>query len=317
MDELFPTKLKSGIHGSDRVLILGASGWFGRTSLSLLGPIVPPVRLMCVSSSVSSIQAAGDTWSGVPWNTGNIREFDPTVVLNFAFLTREKWKGPDDAMYEAENHELIKRLSTAASGPSVRLALTVSSGAALELVEAAEGSDNPYGTLKRHEESVLQDSVRADAAWVIARGWSFSGAEVLRPAAYLFSDLIMQGSRGQITLRSGRPVWRRYVSVSDYLGACLTRGLKGWSGVIDSGGDLVEASELAHEVSTYFGGVTISRPEDFDVTAPPDTYASDNSSWQETLNATGLVADGIRQQIHATARGLHGRGVIAHAGPGS
>ena len=73
-------------------------------------------------------------------------------------------------MYEAENHELIKRLSTAASGPSVRLALTVSSGAALELVEAAEGSDNPYGKLKRHEESVLQDSVRADAAWVIARG---------------------------------------------------------------------------------------------------------------------------------------------------
>jgi nucleoside-diphosphate-sugar epimerase len=254
------------------------------------------------------------TFPGVAWEAGKVRDFDPTIVLNFAFLTREKWGGPADQHYEAINHELIKRLAMAAGLPNVRLALTLSSGAALIDHGGPSLAENPYGRLKRDEEAILRDSVRPDSAWVIARGWSFSGPEVLRPADYLFSDVILQASRGSIELRSDRQVWRRYVSVEDFLSACLVRGLSGWSGVVDSGGDLIESMELAQRVTMYFQDVKIERSPAFNAEAPPDVYASDNSSWEETLASTGVVADDLDMQIRKTAQGLFQRGLVSRVG---
>ena len=298
----------------DRVLILGASGWFGRTALSLAGPQSSAERLMCICSRDKTFSARGRTFPGVTWNLGDVRDFDPTIVLNFAFLTREKWGGPADQHYEAINHELIKRLAMAAGLPKVRLALTLSSGAALIDHGGPSLAENPYGRLKRDEEAILRDSVRPDSAWVIARGWSFSGPEVLRPADYLFSDVILQASRGSIELRSDRQVWRRYVSVEDFLSACLVRGLSGWSGVVDSGGDLIESMELAQRVTKYFQDVKIERSPAFNAEAPPDVYASDNSSWEETLASTGVVADDLDMQIRKTAQGLFQRGLVSRVG---
>lgn len=302
------------VRDHDRILILGASGWFGRSALSLVGPRITAERLMCVCSCDRSINARGMMYSGIAWDATAVMNFDPTIVLNFAFLTREKWGGPEDHHYEAINRELIKRLALAAGLPHVRLALTLSSGAALVDHDGPSLAENPYGQLKREEEAVLRRSVRPDSAWVIARGWSFSGPEVLRPADYLFSDVILQASRGSIELRSDRRVFRRYVSVEDFLSACLLRGLSGWSGVVDSGGDLVESMELAQRVAMYFQDVKIERSSAFNAEASPDFYASDNTSWNETLATTGVVADDLDLQISKTARGLFHKGLVSRAG---
>ena len=63
----------------DRLLVLGGGGWFGRTLLHLVGSSVP------VHATASSTRRGLETW-----DLARIRDFAPTVVANFAFLTRER-----------------------------------------------------------------------------------------------------------------------------------------------------------------------------------------------------------------------------------
>ena len=291
-----------GIRRSDRVLVLGATGWFGRSALSLLS-VLNPEAILCVSSQPVKFRVNQREFATIAWDLATVRDFRPTIVLNFAFLTREKWRGPGDLFYEEFNQTLIHRMSRAVSLPSVRLAVTLSSGAALLDAEGPSETQNPYGRLKLIEERSLHDSVCPGASWIVARGWSFSGPFVTNPSAYLFSDLIQQARTGQIRLRSTCPVLRRYIPVEDFIKASLLLGIGGWSGLLESGGELTEAGALADAVSTHFGGVPVFRDSGFDPNVLADSYFSDNSIWAWAMSVTGIREQSIPNQIQLTAAG--------------
>ncbi len=271
----------------DRVLILGASGWFGRTFLRLLAPQIP---VMACASAIRD--------QYVTWDDDQVQDFNPTVVANFSFLTRDRISEVGVERFIEINSALTKNFITAAQLPSVRALLTVSSGAAVAF--PLDMQTNPYGVLKKREEDAALELVTERRSVVVARAWSVSGPDVRTPHKYAFSDLVLQAKSGVIQVNASQPVFRRYVGVDDFLEVSMARLLSGWSGTIDSGGELVEVGDLAERVRSIVNPqASISRVEQ--TSTEPSIYASDDVSWREACGETGIIPADIDEQIRTTA----------------
>lgn len=290
----------------DRILITGSSGWFGRTLTDMIKrhPQVLPI------GSPREPKA-------IQWRDDIVRQFAPTVVANFAFNTRDRLQGMRRAEFIEENRELTRRLIFALGLDGVRIGLTISSGASLSPdAEAGDASAEIYGYLKAQEEDAALSMASTHLNVVVARVYSVSGPFVRRVHEYAFSDFVAQAIRGTVTIRSSQPVFRRYVAVRDLLSISLGSGAAGWSGVIESGGDLVEMQELAEAITAVVNPkATIIRGElERD---EPSVYASDNRTWIEACDRTGVLPQTLHQQVRAVERYLKGLPASPIPEPGS
>ncbi len=285
------TILSEALRPSDRVLVLGASGWFGRTFLDLALPALPTLAI--ASQKRGRFQT---------WDFSLIARFRPSIVLNFAALTKDRLMEISEDEFQQTNLMLIARMEQAASLPSVRLLLAASSGAALS------DPTSLYGQIKAHEESVALALNGPTRAVTILRVYSVSGPYASRPERYAFTSFITQAASGAITVRATHPVYRRYSSVRDLLLVGLVRAASGWSGVIESGGELLEMGDLAAQIAALVNpSAVVSRP--IFQSSPISIYASDNSSWKQSCEEVGLVPDSLERQIRRTAQDLIQRGV--------
>lgn len=294
--------VRSHVTAEDRVVILGAGGWFGRTAIALLhstGASVLPV-----ASRARQLQIAELDIRLVEWDASTVSEFAPTVVIDCAFLTHHRVGGITFNTFVETNRNLTERFIWTASLPSVRKSMTISSGAAVYPKDASAGQieDNPYGYLKREAELRI-NSEFADAALSmgIARVWSVSGALMPEPHAYALGDMILQAQHGRIEIRATTPVWRRYCLAEEVLAILLANSQPGVS-LVESGGHLLEMQELAVQVQRVVNpDAQIFRLE---VSGEPNRYHSDGVQWAELCSQVGLVAEPIRSQIELTLRGI-------------
>jgi len=288
----------------DRVLVLGASGWFGRTAVALLEGV--HCAMLLIASTRKHITVGGVQALCEPWDERAVRAFAPTVVLDFAFLTRDVIATMPLADYVAANEALTAKLLATASLPTVRRIVTISSGAAVYPDDALlhPMDANPYGWLKRRAEDALAELADSRSlSAVVARAWSVSGAFVQKPANYALSDMITQATRGAIHIRATRPVYRRYVSVEDLLAVALASATTPGARVFDSGGPLLEMSELAAAVASIVNpSATITRAEP-DGRAP-DAYFAEPESWDRACLSTAFVPADIDEQIAVAHQGL-------------
>lgn len=275
-----------GVLKRDRILVLGAGGWLGRTFLDLI-PEGPDVL------------AIASTRRGIfqEWCDEGVRDFRPTIVANFAFLTPDRVAKEGADQFRETNRLLLTRFALAADLPTVRSVLTVSSGAALL------DPTSPYGEQKIQEESIALGLVGASRSVVVARAYSVSGGYVRRPSDYAMSDMILQAQTGLVRIISNRLIYRRYVSATDLLSVCASHAISGWSGIIESGGDLLEMQELASTiVSVINPRAEIQRPPLSD--SPEEVYASDNVSWLAACHRLSYQALNIEEQVSEAHRVL-------------
>ena len=284
--------------GKDRIVILGASGWLGQSMLSILDEIHPS-SVMAMGSHARVITVRDREWSIETCSLKRIRGFEPTVILDFAGIT--PGAGRARALTEAVSltRQLMETFYTVNQLPTIRAALTVSSGAAVS------SDDDWYGSLKReHEKASL--SLRTPArSVVVLRAYSMSGPFVRFPRHYALSDFILSAAQGHIEIQADHRVWRRYVAVQDALRVSVKHALQGSSGIIETGGHLVEMQELASIVTNVVNpGATVSRPP---LRESETTYASDNQIWSEACRHVGLVPKDLPTQVRETAEWLLGR----------
>jgi nucleoside-diphosphate-sugar epimerase len=268
---------------SDRVLLLGASGWFGRTFHAMLPKGVPVLPVAGTKRGIYEV-----------WSSTLVRDFNPTIVVNFAFLTSERVQIEGLERFVDTNETLTARLLQAAELPRVHAVMTASSGAAKALPLSMES--NPYGVLKLREENALMSVASHRRNVVVARAWSVSGSHVRNPNRYAFSQFILQARRGRVRIEASRPVIRRYVAVDDFLSVCTNHLTRGWTGDIDSGGERIEVGSLAERI------VSIVNPSATVTRAPwtsdaPSEYASDNITWEAACGRIGFGAANIDEQI--------------------
>lgn len=276
----------AGLQPTDRIAVLGARGWFGQTLVGLLPADVP---ILLTASRADELHGE--------WSWEQVQEFAPTVVANFAFLTRERIASEGVEEFTTVNTRLIDQFQRTASLSSVRAVLTVSSGAAVT------EPDKPYGALKLIEERVAGELASPDRASVVLRAYSVSGPFVRRPRDYAFSDFIVQAHEGRVSIAADELVFRRYVSVSDALTVAARSALSGWSGTVDTGGELVEMGELAQRVVSVVNPTAVIERPEVDH-GRIQTYASDDASWVDACERLGYVPMDLDEQIRVTARGL-------------
>ena len=282
-----------------RVLVLGASGWFGRTALDLL--FRHGVETCAIGGSSTSLSSAHGPIRITPWRDDLVHDFQPDTVLDFSFLTKDKSLSMPLAEFKEANEFLTSRLLKLAAMPSVRRILYPSSGAAVsaEPQTDLELDKNPYGFLKRQAEAQLSAFVENSSetkTLSILRCWSVSGVHVSRPLSYLFSSLVIQALEGDIRITSPTNVFRRYVDVSDAISLALMNFQNSGVSTLETGGDLVEALELAEMVRALVNpSARISvGPNRSDLS---DSYFSDGLSWSKAVNLHDFTPITLETQI--------------------
>ncbi len=293
--------------GSDRILVTGASGWLGRTALDLIAPLGLPT--LAVASRARVIRVGDCEIECRLWDDREVAAFTPTVVLDCAFLTRDRVADMPLDEYVATNRTLTERLVYATQLAGVRLALTISSGAAVYPRDALDGrvEGNPYGYLKREAEHRLaQAAAESGAVPVVARAWSISGAHVQKPQGYALGSMIRDADSGAIRIVARRPVFRRYVLTEELLALGIAEGGVG-PATIDSGGELVEMAELAARIAAVVRPDAVISRDEVDP-REPDNYHSDGQDWEIRCRRWDLVSESLGRQIEITARGVLRRG---------
>lgn len=282
----------------DRILVTGATGWFGRTLLRLVPHShMQSLMLLMGGGAQTSVGVDGREYPLQPWNEDDVRDFRPTLVFNFGYVTREGWSSGSDRVFVETNTSLTNRLLWLAGLPSVRLTVTVSSGAAL----TQQYHDNPYGRLKAWEECRFLGTHRGPSNRLVLRTWSVTGGLVRNPGSYLFSNLLSQASTGLVKTYSNHLVWRRYSLVDDVLAVALSLGSSGHSGVLDTGGPLIEARKLASIIADRFNcGVLLPVHQE----GRSDVYCSDGRSWQSACEALDYRPADLDEQIELSALDL-------------
>ena len=284
--------------GKERIVILGASGWLGQSMLSILDN-VNQSAVMAVGSRARVIRVGNREWSIETCSLKRIRDFEPTVVLDFAGITPGAGRGR--ALTEAVSlmRQLMETFYKVNQLPTIRAALTVSSGAAVF------SDDDWYGSLKREHEKASLSLRTPKRSAVVLRAYSLSGPFVRFPRHYALSDFILSAAQGHIKILADHRVWRRYVAVQDALRVSVKHALQGSSGIIETGGELVEMQELASIVTKVVNpGATVSRPS---LRESETTYASDNQAWVAACRHVGLVPKDLPTQVRETAEWLLGR----------
>jgi nucleoside-diphosphate-sugar epimerase len=293
-------RLRSSLGDEERILILGATGWFGTTLTEML--IGSTQEVMYVASNPRVLKTEGTSINVLAYDRDLIRAFRPTTVVDFAFLTREKAAQIGLADFQKTNEELTRQLIEVAALPSVKKVLFTSSGAAVYSPggQPKTYERDPYGYLKNQQEIKLKDFAKLSEKSVLClRPWSVSGRLVGKPMEYAFSSLIIQALQGQICLETKRPVFRRYCALDDMLAVAFSL----WPDIpeseyrlLESGGELHSLVELAELVADLVGnGAAVSHS--IDSNAEADRYYSDNISWSTSCDRARYTPKNLKAQI--------------------
>lgn len=282
---------------NDRILVTGAKGWFGRTALAMAS--YRGLDILATGSKGSALKVDEMNFSIEEHDQTVIECFQPTVVIDCAFLTRERLSEVGLESYISINQKLIEDSISVAKLSSVRKYLGFSSGATVHLAGLKDFSleGNPYGALKRDFEtrmSRLSGELEADIS--IARVWSVTGAYNTKPGSFALSDLIRQARAGRIDIRAQQSVFRRYCAIEDVLAIGLQNHVPFSPVIFDTGGEMIELQELAEVIRAVVNpDAKIFR--EFDQSLLPDSYHSDGTQWDGLIRKSGLTIDALQSQV--------------------
>ena len=285
------------LYRDDRILVLGASGWLGKTSLALLR--YSNVPMLAMSSSESKIEFQGLTFDVKVLDIEEIEAFQPTLVIDCAFLTKNKLYELGLQRFVEINSALIRLAKRVQGIQSVRKFVAVSSGASQRFANSSVSNQNadPYGFLKLEYERVMLDSFDSPSNTVMLRPWNLSGPHC-RDHTYALFDFIRQAKTGLIEISSEKYVYRRYTSAEDL----IFSGLASEPGPepLDSGGEMVELEQLAHRIFGSLGipGRVVVSPN----RAGEDRYYAENDNFERNANVLKFTPLSLDEQIFLSSQ---------------
>jgi nucleoside-diphosphate-sugar epimerase len=287
----------------DRILITGGGGWFGRTAINMA--ITLGLRFLATGSKNKELTVAGIKIPVRQQDIQEIREFNPTIIIDTAFLTRDKLATLGMDQFITINRGLINDSMEMASLPFVRKYVGFSSGATINLAGQASFSllDNPYAALKReYEDGISKLSGITQGKLSIARVWSVTGTHPTKPDLFAFSNLVSQARSGRIAIKANNKVFRRFCTIGEVFSVALADS--GNHGpIFDTGGELIEIGELA-EIIRQEVNPQVEIVRELRDGTEPDNYYSDGKVWDELLYECQIKPATIREQVRAVAQSL-------------
>jgi nucleoside-diphosphate-sugar epimerase len=278
-----------------RILIHGATGWFGRTATRLAQD--SGAEILLLGREDSFIDLGRGRLPVNKWNEKLSVDFQPSIIIDAAFVTREKIQETGIKDYIAANRALIAKSLFLAKLPSLETYVGFSSGAAVNLTRDSNQSEDPYGFLKKQFEEDISELIGTSYGNVVLiRPWSVAGKFVLKPEVFAFSNLVKQARSGVIRINSRGQVWRRYSSIDDLLVAGLMLGKKHKHSLIESGGELVEIGQLAKRI-IHVLDLDAEIVREIDELTPANNYFSDGEDWERITQQLGLRTKNLEEMI--------------------
>ena len=290
-----------------RIVVTGASGWLGRATLDLLHDALGDAladRVVCFGSRRGEVRlSATRIIEQLPLSELGTLPRQPTLLLHFAFLGKERAEAMPEAEYRAANRAIRQTVLDALDPIGVEAAFAASSGAARHADDpSASPAMRLYGTLKRDDEDAF--SAWADengARAVVGRIFNISGPHINKIDSYALSSFLLDAlAGGPVVVRARHEVLRGYVAIRELMSLVLALLLDGCAGVtrFDSGGEEIELGALAAMIASSVA-CPVERPAVR--TGQADRYLGDNTSYRELLARHGIESVPLAEQIAETA----------------
>ena len=296
---------------TQRWLLTGAGGWFGKTALyeyeQSHGPGALREQVVAFASK--------PRWIDFGSAHGPIQAFDlrdiqsiknPTGLLHLAFLTRDRITQVGVNAYITTNRAITAAIREVLQANPTIPAITTSSGAAAALDGLPANLEaNPYASLKQEEESLWREEANRRMA-VVFRVYAASGRMMVEPERFALGDLLQQALKGQqLQIKARHRVERSYVHVGGLmqLAWAMLKQPKpnGFYGV-DACMDCIDLMELAQTISDRFG---LKPPRHaIDPELPVDRYRGNGQAFSQLLKDYQLIHPTLADQIADTLTGL-------------
>lgn len=294
-----------------RVVITGAGGWLGMATLNLLESALgdaAQTRVVCIGSSACTLTLRnGQTFDQLALADLGTLPAEPTWLLHYAFLTKDRAETMDEAEYSAANRAISRFVLESLDSIGTEAVFLASSGAAYR---AEEDSASPamrlYGALKAEEEQRFADWAKArDRSAVIARLFNLSGPYINKHQAYALAQFILDAQAGRpVEVRAPKRVYRSFVSIRELMSLAFALLGQSTSGVtrFDTGGEVLELGEVAERVNHVLNGGGVNRAAL--TQAGEDRYAGNGSAYAALLAKHAIMPVSLDDQIAETAQYL-------------
>lgn len=296
------------MRSDSRIVITGASGWLGSATIELLHDALGGAllqRLRCFGSSARMLAFRdGLSIEQRPLEEISALPLCPTIVLHFAFLTKDRVEGMDGAAYIAANVALSTMVLDALDAIGTSAVFVASSGAAYSADDpSADAALRLYGSLKQRDEEAFAHWARTrHRTVVIARVFNVSGPYINKPRSYALAALINDALAGRpVTVRALHPVVRGFVAIREVMSLvfCLMDSAEPHVLRFDTGGDPMELGEVAKRVAATLGAASTLRAV---ITSErTDRYVGDRTAYDGLRNNYGIDAISFHDQILETA----------------
>jgi UDP-glucuronate decarboxylase len=330
-DLLLPDHLAEALRASDlRIVVTGAGGWIGGATLEMLAAALGPERLRRRVAAFASRDRLMRLRTGVEVPLASLDRLAelspaPSILLHYAFLTRDKVMSMPPGQYESANAEITANLRRAIERLRPSAMFLASSGAVYGPGRTIESdmSRNPYGVLKhRDEQAFAAICRRCGAKFVVARVFNLSGEYINKLSSYALASFIVDALAGRpIEIRASRLVERSYIHVGDIVSLALSSllAVEEAPDPFDTAGErIVEIGELARLARECCGRgeLEIRRPG-LDAGQPADRYVGDPTTMRKIAARNGLVFEDLRRQVFRTVEYLRQMGPPASTAPAS
>lgn len=303
----FTAHIASALRQSEhRIVLTGASGWLGRATLDLLQKALGTElseRVSCFGSRQAELRLSEtQTVMQRPLADLATLTYQPTLLLHFAFLTKDRAERMQEADYCAANRAIRQVVLDALDPIGVEAAFIASSGAAKFVDDALVASAmRLYGMLKREDEDAF-------AAWAEARGTSMaiarifniSGPHINKLPSYALSSFILAAlAGGPVVVHAHNDVRRGYVAIRELMSLVFALLLDKAKEVtrFDTGGEDIELGELAAMIASR---MNCSIERSISRRGHSDIYLGDDQSYQLLLDHHTIDRVPLADQISET-----------------
>ena len=290
-----------------RIVVTGASGWLGRVTLDLLHDALDDAfaaRVVCFGSGRAEVRlSATHMIEQRPLSEIGTLPRQPTLLLHFAFLGKDRAEAMPEAEYRAANRAIRQAVLDALDPIGVEAVFVASSGAARHADDAsASPAMRIYGTLKREDEDAFAGWAEARrTSATIGRIFNISGPHINKLNSYALSSFVLDALAGRpVVVRAPHDVRRGYVAIRELMSLVFVRLLEGQSGItrFDSGGEHIELGALAGMIASSLG-CPVERPALR--TGAADIYLGDDATYRRLLERHGIASVPLAEQIAETA----------------
>ena len=296
-----------------RIIVTGASGWLGRVTLELLADALGTQfeqRVRCFGSSARRIQL--DDGRAIDQNAlSDLASLAsaPSVMLHYAFHTRDKIESFSPASYITANREIADTVEQQLTRLGVTRMFLLSSGAVYR-PDRTLSDDlvvNPYGALKLEDERRFNRWAEAQPgrSLVVARVFNLSGAYINKVATYALASLLMDALQQRpMQIRAAHRVIRSYVDSAELVSVGLAQCLAEQCNVTDTwdtmGEQEVELQQLAAAIGFVLSQpAAIDRPESSG--GPEDRYVGEGLRYRLLCRQLRIESLDLIAQIRRTA----------------